>query len=61
MADTGPPSTPTHRKLENEVKEIRPTTHVDDAGKALGELYWLGISAFLKGAAAAIEGEKKNR
>ena len=51
----------TLRKLENEVKEIRPTTHVDDAGKALGELYWLGISAFLKGAAVAIEGEKKNR
>jgi magnesium transporter len=51
----------TLRKLENEVEEIQPTTHAGDAGKALGELYWLGISAFLKGASAAIEGEKKNR
>lgn len=51
----------TLRKLENEVEEIQPAARAGDAGKALGELYWLGISAFLKGATAAIEGEKKNR
>lgn len=51
----------TLRKLESEVDEMQPTSHTGDAGKALGELYWLGISAFLKGVTAAIEGEKKNR
>jgi magnesium transporter len=51
----------TLRQLENEVEAVQPDARGGDAGKALGELYWLGISAFLKGAAAAIEGDKKSK
>ena len=49
----------TLRKLEEEFEEMLPAARTGDAGKALGELYWIGISAFIKGATAAVETEKK--
>jgi hypothetical protein len=38
--------------------ESFPALRPQDAGKALGELYWLSVTAFLRGAAAAVEGEE---
>jgi hypothetical protein len=47
------------RRLEEEVHENARSTPLSDAGKALGELYWVGMSAFLKGAASVMKPEKK--
>ena len=47
------------RRLEDEVQESARSTPLSDAGKALGELYWVGMSAFLKGAASVMKPEKK--
>jgi magnesium transporter len=49
----------TVRHLENEFQKISPDSPLSDAGKALGELYWVGMSAFIKGAASFIKPEKK--
>jgi magnesium transporter len=47
------------RRLENEVQKSIRSAPLADAGKALGELYWVGLSAFLKGAASVMNPEKK--
>jgi Mg/Co/Ni transporter MgtE len=49
----------TLRMLEEESEEMLPAVRAGDAGKALGELYWIGISAFIRGATAVVETEKK--
>jgi magnesium transporter len=47
------------RRLESEVQESVRSASLSDTGKALGELYWVGMSAFLKGAASVMKPEKK--
>lgn len=47
------------RRLEDEVQASARSTPLSDAGKALGELYWVGMSAFIKGAASVMKPEKK--
>jgi magnesium transporter len=47
------------RRLEEEVQGGAQSTPLSDAGKALGELYWVGMSAFLKGAASFMKPEDK--
>lgn len=51
----------TLRKLEDEAEDSQLPASARDAGKALGELYWLGIAAFFKGATAAIGSENRRR
>jgi len=48
----------TIRRLENELRTGK-TGIQHDTGKALGELYWLGLSAFFKGAASAVNPDKQ--
>lgn len=45
--------------LENETRVSARPGHIQDAGKALGELYWIGMSAFFKGATSLVNTEKK--
>ena len=47
------------RRLEYESKESEQPEYFESTGKALGELYWLGITAFIKGAASIIQSENK--
>jgi Mg/Co/Ni transporter MgtE len=49
----------TVRRLKDEVQESHRSRPLYDAGKALGELYWVGMSAFFKGAASFMNPEKK--
>lgn len=49
----------TIREMEQQMMERLPRFSTHDAGKALGELYWLGMSAILRGAAAAVESKEK--
>jgi len=49
----------TIRRLEDDVQESARSRPLYDAGKALGELYWVGMSAFFKGAASFMKPEKK--
>jgi magnesium transporter len=44
----------TFRRLELEEKEEGPATPVQDTGRALGELYWIGASALIKGFASTM-------
>jgi magnesium transporter len=47
------------RRLEDEVQKSARSAPLSDAGKALGELYWVGLSSFLQGAASIMNPEKK--
>lgn len=48
----------TIRRLESDIKEsIRPRSAYD-TGKALGELYWIGMSAFIRGATTVVSPDK---
>lgn len=49
----------TLRYLEKETEKKIATTKYD-AGVALGELYWIGLSSFLKGAASFVEKEQNS-
>ena len=49
----------TVRHLEDELQKSAPYNPLADAGKALGELYWVGMSAFVKGAVSLLKPEKK--
>jgi len=49
----------TLRRLEIEVQAERVGGSVDAAGKVLGELYWIGLSAFFKGATSIVNLDRK--
>jgi len=49
----------TMKRLENDEREAAPGAGADNVATALGELYWVGLSAFLSGAVPAF-GKKKD-
>jgi magnesium transporter len=49
----------TIRRLEYEIGSASQAVSTVDAGRALGELYWIGLSAFLKGAFTMVNPDKK--
>jgi magnesium transporter len=54
----------THRVLRQLAAEREPSghsAHLIDAGKALGELYWLGISALAKGASSLVGSDRNKK
>lgn len=50
----------TIRRLEAETRERDRAGAAHDAGTALGELYWIGMSAFFKGATTLASPDKKS-
>jgi len=51
----------TIRRLEYEIASVVQKATTADVGRALGELYWIGISGFLKGAFTMVNPDKKNK
>ena len=49
------------RRLEDEIRGTKRTGPAHDAGKALGELYWIGMSAFFKGATSVANLDEKSQ
>lgn len=49
------------RRLQIEAEESDSSDHLVDTGRALGELYWLGISALAKGASSIVSSVKDKK
>ncbi len=49
----------TLRRLELELQGVKPVEPSQDTGRVLGELYWIGLAAFFKGAVWVMNPESK--